>query len=90
MKIIIHLVGANMPAHIGHHCWRMDETYIKVKEEWRYWYRAVDKHGHTIDFLLTEHRAKDAALRFVKQAIRRNGAPEKIAIGGCGYRTHPH
>src|SRR5215471_10084777 len=36
--------------------WRMDETYIKVKGQWRYLYRAVDKHGQTIDFLLTEHR----------------------------------
>src|SRR5215831_12545242 len=32
--------------------WRMDETYIKVKGEWRYLYRAVDKQGQTIDFLL--------------------------------------
>ncbi len=31
--------------------WRMDETYIKVKGQWRYLYRAVDKHGQTIDFL---------------------------------------
>jgi putative transposase len=36
--------------------WRMDETYIKVKGEWRYLYRAVDKTGQTIDFLLTEER----------------------------------
>jgi len=36
--------------------WRMDETSIKVKGQWRYLYRAVDKHGQTIDFLLTEHR----------------------------------
>ena len=36
--------------------WRMDETYIRIKGEWRYLYRAVDKHGQTIDFLLTEHR----------------------------------
>src|SRR5262245_63286387 len=36
--------------------WRMDETYIRVKVEWRYLYRAVDKTGHTLDFLLTEHR----------------------------------
>ncbi len=33
--------------------WRMDETYIKVKGEWKYLYRAVDKAGNTIDFLLT-------------------------------------
>jgi len=62
--------------------WRMDETYVKVKGEWRYLYRAVDKHGHTIDFLLTEHRDKEAALRFLKKAIRRNGLPETITIDG--------
>ena len=53
----------------------MDETYIKVKGEWRYLYRAVDKNGETIDFLLTEHRDAEAALRFLKKAIRRNGGP---------------
>jgi transposase-like protein len=62
--------------------WRMDETYIKVKGQWRYLYRAVDKYGHTIDFLLTEHRDKEAALRFLKKAIRRNGLPAKITIDG--------
>jgi transposase-like protein len=60
----------------------MDETYIKVKGEWRYLYRAVDKYGDTIDFLLTEHRDKEAALRFLKKAIRRNGIPETITIDG--------
>jgi len=62
--------------------WRMDETYIKVKGQWRYLYRAVDKHGPTIDFLLTEHRDTEAALRFLKKAIRRNGLPETITIDG--------
>ena len=62
--------------------WRMDETYVKVKGEWRYLYRAVDKHGQTIDFLLTEHRDTEAALRFLKKAIRRNGLPETITIDG--------
>jgi transposase-like protein len=60
----------------------MDETYIKVKGQWRYLYCAVDKQGHTIDFLLTEHRGKEAALRFLKKAIRRNGLPETITIDG--------
>src|SRR5262245_16305386 len=60
----------------------MDETYIKVKGEWRYLYRAVDKQGQTIDFLLTEHRDTEAALRFLKKAIRRHGVPEKITIDG--------
>jgi transposase-like protein len=63
-------------------CWRMDETYIRVKGEWRYLYRAVDKSGQTIDFLLTEHRDTDAALRFLTQAIRRHGVPEMITIDG--------
>jgi putative transposase len=62
--------------------WRMDETYIRVKGQWRYLYRAVDKHGHTIDFLLTEHRDQEAALRFLTQAIRRHGVPETITIDG--------
>jgi putative transposase len=62
--------------------WRLDETYIKVKGQWRYLYRAVDKHGQTIDFLLTEHRDKEAALRFLKKAIRRHGVPETITIDG--------
>jgi putative transposase len=62
--------------------WRMDETYIKVKGEWRYLYRAVDKYGQTIDFLLTEHRDTEAALRFLKKAIHRNGLPTMITIDG--------
>ena len=62
--------------------WRMDETYIKVKGQWRYLYRAVDKHGQTIDFVLTEHRDKEAALRFLKKASRRHGVPETITIDG--------
>jgi putative transposase len=62
--------------------WRMDETYIRVKGEWRYLYRAVDKTGQTIDFLLTEHRDTEAALRFLRQAIRRHGVPKTITIDG--------
>jgi transposase-like protein len=62
--------------------WRMDETYIKVKGEWKYLYRAVDKYGQTIDFLLTEQRDAEAALKFLKKAIRRNGLPTTITIDG--------
>jgi transposase-like protein len=60
----------------------MDETYIKVKGQWRHLYRAVDKHGQTIDFLLTEQRDTEAALRFLKKVIRRHGLPETITIDG--------
>ena len=51
--------------------WRMDETYIKVKGQWYYLYRAVDKTGQTMDFLLTAQRDEEAALRFLKQGQRR-------------------
>src|SRR6266436_9578667 len=60
--------------------WRMDETYIKVKGEWRSLYRAVDKQGQTMDFLLPEQRDEHAAKRFLTKAIRRHGVPEKITI----------
>jgi putative transposase len=62
--------------------WRMDETSSRVKGQWKYLYRAVDKYSATIDFLPTEHRDKDAALRFLKKAIRRNRVPETITIDG--------
>jgi len=50
----------------------MDETYIKVKGAWKYLYRAVDKEGKTVDFLLTAKRDKAAAMRFFDQAMRDN------------------
>ena len=63
--------------------WRMDETYIKVKGEWKYLYRAVDKYGKTIDFVLTEQRDEAAAKQFLLKAIRRHGGvPETITIDG--------
>ena len=62
--------------------WRMDETYIRIKGQWYYLYRAVDKQGQTIDFLLTKHRDERAAKRFLTKAIRRHGVPEKITIDG--------
>jgi putative transposase len=60
--------------------WRLDETYITVKGEWRYLDRAVDKPGQTIDVLLTEERDEQAAKRFLTKAIRRHGVPETITI----------
>src|SRR6266850_803964 len=62
--------------------WPMDETSIKGKGQWYDLYRAVDKHGQTIDFLLTEERDEQAAKRFLTKAIRRHGVPEKITIDG--------
>ena len=44
--------------------WRVDETYVKVKGRWKYLYRAIDKKGSTLDFLLTAKRDATAAKRF--------------------------
>ena len=60
--------------------WRMDETYIKIKGQWKYLYRAVDSTGQTIDFLLTAKRDAAAALRFFRKAIRHQGEPEVITL----------
>ena len=64
--------------------WRMDETYIKVKGVWVYLYRAVDKEGLTIDFLLRAKRDKVAAMAFFKKAMHQNGDPEKVTMDKSG------
>ena len=67
--------------------WRMDETYVKISGEWKCLYRAVDRAGHTIDFLLRAHRNLAAARRFFERAIERHGVPEKITIDKSGANT---
>jgi transposase-like protein len=62
--------------------WRMDETYIKVKGEWLYYYRAVDKYGDVIDYFLSPTRDEAAAKAFLNQAIAQHGLPEKVVIDG--------
>ena len=64
--------------------WRMDETYIKVKGVWKYLYRAVDKEGNTVDFLLTAKRDKAAAKRFFDKAMQAHGVPEKVTMDKSG------
>jgi transposase-like protein len=66
--------------------WRLDETYIRVKGEWRYLYRAVDRDGNTIDFLLRAHRDKPAARRYLEKAIARNRVPETVTIDKTGAK----
>ena len=60
--------------------WRVDETYVKVAGQWKYLYRAVDRLGQTVDFLLTARRDLAAARRFFERAINRHDVPEKITI----------
>jgi len=60
---------------------------VKIKGKWAYLYRAVDTEGHTIDFLLTPTRDRDAAEAFLRKAIRDQLIPEKITIDQSGSNT---
>lgn len=59
-------------------------AYIKVKGVWKYLYRAVDKQGKTVDFLLTAKRDMAAAKRFFDKAMGANGDPDKVAMDKSG------
>jgi putative transposase len=64
--------------------WRMDETYIKLNGKWVYLYRAVDKYGDTIDFLLRAKRDALAAKAFFRKAMKQHGKPDKVNIDKSG------
>jgi IS6 family transposase len=60
--------------------WRVDETYIRVGGRWCYLYRAVTKHGRTLDFYMSTRRNTQAATRFLGKAIR--GTGHRVPDGG--------
>src|SRR5689334_7515079 len=62
--------------------WRVDETYLKIKGQWVYLYRAVDKAGRTVDFLLSRRRDIASAKRFFSRATRQHGVPRVITLDG--------
>jgi transposase-like protein len=65
------------------HSWRVDETYVKIRGQWRYLYRAVDRAGKTVDFRLSAKRDVMAAKAFFKQAIKSHGSvPRTITLDG--------
>src|SRR4051812_15814994 len=65
---------------------RIDETYIKVRGQWRYLYRAIDKHGTPVDFLVTAKRDLDAAKRFFRRMQQDQPllSPDRIGTDGAG------
>ena len=67
--------------------WRMDEIYVRIKRQRKYLYRAVDKAGNTVDFLLTAKRDRKAALRFLYKATGQHGTLAKITIDQSGANT---
>jgi len=62
--------------------WKVDETYIKAKDEWKYLYRVVDSDGDTIDFMLSAKRDRKAAKRFFKKVLgsNHNQMPRVITV----------
>ena len=71
----VHQYGPELDKRIHRHLkpindsWTVDETYVKVKGQWMYLYRAVNSEGNTIDFYLSESRDRQAAKRFFKKAL---------------------
>ncbi len=62
----------------------MDETYIKIKGEWHYLYRAVDKYGATVEFMVSKRRDKAAAKAFFRKAFLSYRRPLRINIDKSG------
>jgi transposase-like protein len=73
--------------HLVGRSWRVDETYVLVGGQCKYLYRAVDRLGQTVDFLLTARRDVAAARRFFERAIGQHDVPEKITIDKSGANT---
>jgi putative transposase len=69
--------------------WHMDETYSKVRGQWRYLYRAIGSNGDTMEFWFSERRNLTAAGRFLRKALKRHGRPEGIVIDGSQTNRGP-
>ncbi|ASG68920.1 IS6 family transposase [Francisella halioticida] len=64
--------------------WKMDETYLKLKGKDVYLYRAIDKHGDTLEFMVSEKRDEKAARKFFKKTIGKHGLPDKLNVDKSG------
>ena len=74
-------LNKRLKQHLKKTCdsWRLDETYVKIKGKWQYFYRAIDKNGQTIDWMLSRYRNKQAAKRFFKKAFNNpNVKPPRV------------
>ena len=69
--------------------YRIDETYIKVGKAWKYLYRAVDKEGNTIEFMLSAKRDLPAAKRFFNKMMRADHRRLPFSISVDKHTSYP-
>lgn len=71
----VHEYSPELEKRVKHHLnksndsWKIDETYVKIKGKWHYLYRAIDKCGQTLDWMLSRYRNKKSAKRFFKKVL---------------------
>ena len=79
---------ANRMQNVRHWRWHLDEMYVKLNGEMVYLWRAVDHEGEILESYVTRTRDKDAALTFMKKALKRHGSPATIVTDGLkSYRA---
>ncbi|WP_242043473.1 IS6 family transposase [Leptolyngbya sp. FACHB-671] len=69
--------------------WKVDETYIQIKGEWKYLYRAVDSQGNTLDFLLSASRDGKAAARFFRKVLKASHVSQPRVINVDKNAAYP-
>ncbi len=69
--------------------WKVDETYVKINGVWRYLYRAIDKYGATLDWMLSIHRDKKSAKRFFKKILEKKHVKDPRVINVDKSPTFP-
>ena len=63
--------------------WHLDEVFVKINGVRHYLWRAVDHEGEVLESYVTKKRNKDAALKFLKKAMKRYGNPKVIVTDRC-------
>jgi len=69
--------------------WHIDETFVRIAGRWLYLFRAVDGHGQTVDFYLSETRDREAAKRFLKKALANSDNRPPHVLARDGLRSYP-
>jgi len=69
--------------------WHMDETFVRIAGRWLYLFRAVDSHGQTVDFYLSERRDREAAKCFLKKALANPDNRPPRVLARDGLRSYP-